>query len=511
MRMKSAHKDPAFGVATGIAVWMALSPAVVAQVDSLSPRLNIEEIAPPTVEAVGADLRLLGTASSPLGLVGDQMNVAIASSGASGFLVWQDNAIDGDQLGIGSRYINLQTGVASPQIVRVNQDAVSNQENPKVAVLSNGNAVVVWQSGKSGHQSIRARLLGRTGSVSGAEVTLATGSSTVGNANPAVVALSNGFAVAWEAASNDGLSRKVHLQKFSAAGAPVGEERILGTSARVDRAPSIAVHADGRIVVAWVAEMASADVVNLGGSLTRLEVNTDIFAAVVSAGGQVGSPIWISGGSAPCDAPALAALPNGSTLLGWSEYSIDTRNGWDIRTTVLSAGGYLPGSPVTLNTYRPFEQVGLRFAQSGSDILAVWSSRGADGSGLGASARSLDLSGTPLGDEFVANTAHPGDQFAPAVTSSPQGYRVVWSGLAGIATGVDIQAKDIRKLPISGRRAIKLYWNTVPGERQTLEFSTDLVNWNTQQAFPPAESNQQSITLDPGTVPNTYFRVKLTR
>jgi len=511
MRMKSAHKDPAFGFATGIAVWMALSPAVVAQVDALSPRLNIEEIAPTTVEPIGSDLRLLGTATSPIGLVGDQMNADIASSGVGGFLVWQDNSIDGQGLGIGGRFLNLQTGVASPQIIRINQDPLMDQENPKVATLSGGGAVVVWQSGKSGHQSIKARLLDRNGVPLGSEMAIALATESTSKANPVVVGLGNGFAVAWESAEADGVGRKVHFQRFNAAGGGAGPLRIIGTSARVDRAPVLVVHRDGRIVVAWVAEMASSDVLNLGGAATRLDVNADIFAQSIGVDGEVGPLIWVNGGAAPCNSPAVAALPGGSTLVGWSEFSIDGSSNWDIRSTVVSPSGNIGASSLVLNTYRPFEQVGVHFAVNGSDIMAVWSSRGADGSGLGASARALDANGTPRGDEFIVNTVRMSDQTAPSVTTTPQGFRVVWSGLGGISTGVDLKARDFQKVSAVGRRAIKLSWNSVPGSRYTLESSSDLLQWTTSQVVSSATSNQQSLTLDPGAVPNTYFRVKLDR
>jgi len=507
--MKSLQKASALGGAVGLALGAAWIPSGVAQdLDpSLAPRLVIEEVAPSAVEVVGNDVRLLGTTASPQGLVGDQINASLATSGYNGFLVWQDNAIDGNQSGIGSRFLNLQSGIASPQIIRVNQDIVGNQENPKAAVLANGNAIVVWQSGKHASQSIKARLLTRSGAVSGAEFTVAAATDSEGFANAVVASSGTGFVVAWESMSPDGLSRKVQVRRFDSAGAPQGELRLLGTSARIDRSPALTVHADGRIVVAWIAEMANGDVLNLGGASTRLEVNSDLFAAVIQPDGRIDSPVWINGSAAPCDAPAILALPGGGTLVGWSEYSLENRSEWDIRTAVLSPEGVLTSSPTTLNTYRPYEQTGLRFAISGTEALAVWSSRGADGSGLGASARSLNLAGLPLGDEFVVNGSRSNDQFSPTVASTPNGYRVVWSGLTSLSTGIDLQAKELRKQPASNRRLIKLYWNTVPGTAYRVESSTDLATWTEIQTFPSTGSSQLSMTLDPAAVPNTFFRV----
>jgi hypothetical protein len=495
-----------------LAACIALAPAAIAQgvADPLSPRLSIEEIAPPSVEVVGSDLRLLANSSSPVGLVGDQVFSSIASTGINGFVAWQDNAIDGNGLGIGARFLNLQTGISSPQIVRVNQDTLFNQEKPRVAALANGGAIVVWQSGKIGHQSIRARLLSRTGSVTGTELHIADADAASGFYNPVVAASGNGFAVAWEAAGPDGVSRKIHFQRFSANGAADGGVRILGTSGRVDRRPTLASHADGTVVVAWVAEMAQADVLGLGGVGTRSEVNSDIFAQIIQPGGQVGQLIWLNGASRPCDAPAIAALSSGRTLVGWSEFATDGTSGWDIRTAVLDAAGTLPASPSTLNTYRSFEQIGLTFAVNGNDTLAVWNSRGADGSGLGASARALDQFGSPRGDKFVANTQRTADQTDPAVAATPQGFRVIWSALGSLATGVDLKARDVKKLTGSSIRSIKLSWNSVPGEPYLLESSTNLETWTPLQSVSAASSSQQSTSLDAAS-PTTFYRVKLDR
>jgi hypothetical protein len=118
--------------------------------------------------------------------VGDQVNASVAANGSVAFVVWQDNAIDGDGLGIGSRVYNLQTGSASPQILRVNQQALFNQENPVVLSLADGSAVVAWQSGKPGKQSIHARRLSRTGLPQGDEWVVAVADSNGSHQSPAM-------------------------------------------------------------------------------------------------------------------------------------------------------------------------------------------------------------------------------------------------------------------------------------------------------------------------------------
>ena len=479
---------------------------------SLSPRLIIEEVAPLSVDVSGVDIRLLGSSSTPAALVGDQMNASLATSGSNGFLVWQDNAIDGDGLGIGTRFYNLQTGAANPKILQVNQDPLFDQENAKVAALANGMAIVVWQSGKSGNQSIKGRFLSRAGLPLADEFTLAHGTVDSSKARPSVAALlNNSFAVVWESTGPDGVSKKIHLQNFDASGKSSSSLRVLGTSGDVDRLPSLTAHSDGSVSVAWVAEMASRDVLNLGGESTRQEVNSDIFSQRVAADGKIGTLVWVNGAKSPCDAPSIAALADHSVLVGWSEYSLSSSSGWDIRTTVVDSAGVILRSSSALNTYRPFEQVGLSFAKGSGEIMAVWNSRGADGSGLSVVARAIDLKGQPVGDEFIVNTTRLNDQMVPAAAPSPHGYRVVWSGLGGMESGVDLAAKDLRTISTVGRRSIKLSWDSIVGSKYTVQTSTDLNQWQTWQVIPSALSRQQSMTFDPSSVPNTYFRVKLDR
>jgi hypothetical protein len=179
-------------------------------VASVPPRLTIQEVAPASVEVLGGEVRLMPTTASPVGLVGDQVNAVMATAASTAFVVWQDNAIDGEGLGIGARVLNLESGTASPQIHRVNQQSLFDQQNPSVATLSDGTAIVTWQSGKVGKQSIHARRLSRTGAPVGDEWVIAASDAESSHKSPVVIELpGRGFAVAWQAAGADGVSSKV--------------------------------------------------------------------------------------------------------------------------------------------------------------------------------------------------------------------------------------------------------------------------------------------------------------
>ena len=480
-------------------------------VQTASPRLTIREVAPASVELSGGEVRILPNASSAAGLVGDQVNAHAAVSGSTAFVVWQDNAVDGDGLGIGSRVLNLQTGSASPQIHRVNQQGLFNQENPTVLTLADGSAVVAWQSGKPGKQSIHARRLSRAGVPQGDEWVLSE--AALGSHEAPVLAElpGRGFAMAWQAIGSDGVSSKIHLQTFNASGSPSTARRIIGTSALVDRSPTLSVLPNGALAVAWVAEQASADVLSLGGQATRREANSDIFAQILQADGTSVSPIWVNGSPSPCDRPSMATLPSGKLLIGWSEYDLDAKSSWDIRATTVTASGIIQGSPVTLNDFRAYDQTALRITAGSEGALAVWSTRGADGSGLGVAAKAITASGLPAGDELVLNQTRKNDQFAPTAVATADGYRAIWSDFTGVSTGVDLSARDLKKTSVAARQKLNLSWETVVGAKYRLESSTDLVHWTAVQATQTATSTSQSASIDAGAAAQSYFRVQSDR
>jgi len=468
-----------------------LGTAVGQSVAAIPPRLTIQEVAPASVEVIGGESRLLPNSASPAGLVGDQVNAVMASFGSTAFVVWQDNAIDGDGLGIGSRVLDLDSGAASPQILRVNQQALFDQQNPSIATLSDGSAIVAWQSGKVGKQSIHARRLSRTGAPVGDEWVVASADADSSHKAPVVVSLpGRGFAMAWQVVGVDGVSSKVHIQSFNLAGRPDSVRRVVGTSALVDRSPALAVLSNGDLAVAWVAEHASADVLNLGGGATRREANADIFAQILQADGTAASPIWINGSASPCDRPSVASLPSGRWLVGWSEFDLEGSSSWDVRAATLSNSGVVLSSPVTLNDYRSFDQNGLRLTAGPEGALAVWCTRGADGSGLGIAARAITDSGMVAGDEVLLNQTRRNDQFAPAVAVTPSGYRAVWSDFVGVATGVDLSARDLQKVKSDARQKLKITWNTSAGAKYRLE---------------------TSASIDAGAASQSYFRVQSDR
>ena len=82
-------------------------------------------------------------------LPGDQVHSDVAVTTTNGLVVWQDNITDGDGWGVSAMRLN-GTLSGSGSSFRVNVQGAGDQENPRVAMLKGGGAVIVWQGGVPG-------------------------------------------------------------------------------------------------------------------------------------------------------------------------------------------------------------------------------------------------------------------------------------------------------------------------------------------------------------------------
>src|ERR1019366_1525633 len=143
-------------------------------------------------------------------LPGDQVMPSVSINSGGGYLVWQDNATDGDGWGISAQALNNSlSGVFSR--FRVNSTSQGDQENAQVALLNNGGAVFVWQGGRQGFQHIYARFLSTSNSWLGLDQMVNVSARTY-QANPAVAVLGNGNVVILYASFNPTTMQDVYGQ-----------------------------------------------------------------------------------------------------------------------------------------------------------------------------------------------------------------------------------------------------------------------------------------------------------
>ena len=362
-------------------------------------------------------------------LPGDQVFPKIALNGNGGYLVWQDNATDGDGLGVRAMMLNNYFSPVLQRVFRVNEEGAADQMKPAVALLPNHGAVVVWQGGLLGQQDIYARFVSSDGTFKTGDVRVNT--YTAGQQADAVVSvLADGnVVVVWSSHDQDGSLQGVYAQRFTADGTTLGGEfRVNQFVTYNQRSPAVAALDTGNFAVAWVSEQ------------QRFENSIDIFARLYDgAGNALGNEWVINTGTNLCANPVLSPESGGGFLVGWSERDLaDLSNGWDVRVRRFDPAGQPLASPMTVNQRLRGDQYAPQVASIGTAHLVSWTSMGQDTNREGVYGRFIQ-GGELGGEEFRVNTTVISSQMHQAVASDGErSFVVAWTSFIGSPSNFDL-------------------------------------------------------------------------
>jgi hypothetical protein len=363
---------------------------------------------------------------------GDQVAPKLALNANGGYLVWQDNATDGDGLGIRAMMLNNYFSPVLQRVFRVNQQGAADQMKPAVALLPGHSAVLVWQGGPQGKQDIFARFVAADGTFKTGDVRVNT--FTDGQqADAAVSVLPNGdVVVVWSSHDQDGSLQGVYAQRLTADGALVGGEfRVNQFSQWNQRSPAVTTLASGNFAVAWVSEQ------------QRFENSIDIFARLYDgAGNAIGNEWVVNTGTNICANPVLSAESGGGFLVAWSErYLADLSNGWDVRVRPFNAAGQPVAAPMTVNERLRGDQYAPQVASIGNAHMVAWTSMGQDTSREGVFGRFIQ-NGELDGSEFRVNTTVVSSQMHQAIASDGEkSFVVAWTSFIGSPSNFDLFAQ----------------------------------------------------------------------
>ena len=395
-------------------------------------------------------------------LPGDQVMPSVSINAAGGYVVWQDNATDGDGWGISGRALNSSlSGVQGA--FRVNGTSKGDQENARVALLNNGGAVFVWQGGRQGFQHIYARFLSNSNTWLGLDQMVNASGKTY-QANPAVTVLNNGNVVVVYASFNANTMQDVYGQIFSPTGQKIGGEFQLNQFTPYNqRSPSVAALNTGGFVAAWVSEQQGQNKVGhaLGGSNTVAQLaaalpGVDIYARLFDAAGSAAiAEFSVNSSSNTCANPVVATTLDGSVMFAWSgKDSQVLNNGWDVFArpfTFPSSLSYVPGAERRVNEQLYGDQFAPHISSSGTNFFIAWTSMGQDGSAAGVYGRNLNVDGSTLGEEFRVNSSVVGAQQEPAVAGDGAGrHLAVWTSPSFSSSRNDLFAQvyaDVNFVP----------------------------------------------------------------
>lgn len=387
-------------------------------------------------------------------LFGDQVFPDVAVNANGGFVVWQDNATDGDGWGVSARRVDgTLSGTLSP--FRVNAQGAADQQNARVALLKNGGAAFVWQGGQQGYQHIFARFLTPTNTfLTTTDLVVSVYSKTNSfQINPALAVLNNSnVVVVWSSFNQAGSNsvQDVYGKILSPTGGTVSNQFLINQFINYNqRTPAVAALKGGGFVVVWVSEQQRilAPVLGTNSNYTAateaIVPSVDIYARLYQASGApVGSEFLANTGNNPCANPSVAAGSDGGFMVAWSGRDMAVYgNGWDVYARPFSSTG-AGGAVLRLNSHVAGNQYAPRVSAIGLDYMAVWTSLQQDGSREGVYGHFVHNDGSPVGVEFRVNTTTVSQQMQPAVTSDGAGQFVaVWASYIAGGNSFDLFAQ----------------------------------------------------------------------
>lgn len=379
-------------------------------------------------------------------LAGDQVQSQLALGADGGFLVTQDNTIDGSGLGIRARKFFPDMSAAQ-NTFQVNAQSAGDQQNPRVALLKGGGAVFAWESSTPTGHRIYVRFIDGQDLLSGDDIEgsrFKVGSQT----DPSLAVLANGnVVVVWAEQDRDGSMDGIFGQIFTAAGGKTGNTfQINQKSLLSQRTPSVAALEDGKFVVAWISDEnrpsdkfgdtidTYARLFNADGTEAGAEFPANTWKSHIVVEDGVSREYEIH---EVCANPFVAAVPGGFRA-AWSERTAATAiDSWDVKSRTFDLSGKATSEEVVVNNTTQGDQFSPRIASFNGIQLVVWTSYGQDGSDEGIYARVIKADGTFDGSEFLVNTRTISKQISPTVTGAGSDrFVVAWSSFNKSTSGI---------------------------------------------------------------------------
>jgi ELWxxDGT repeat protein len=366
--------------------------------------------------------------------IGDQHQYKVTGLADGGFVIaWTD--VEGDA-GAGSfghaavkaRFFNADASPRGAEFV-VNTAADDQQFGAEVALLENGDVVIVWSDrsgtgGDASETSVKARLFDGDGAPLTGEILVNT-TTAEAQISPKVTALAGGgFAVSftdWSLGDgnyNADSLLDVRAQFFTSTGAKLGGEILVNTTtdARQDQS-SIVSLSNGNVLIVWQ-DTSADDSADLKGQLFS------------STGDRIGDEIGIATELVGLQGePRVGALSDGAFVVTWRDAGANSSQS-DIKAQTFSATGEKVGAEFTVNNETSLRQTepdilvlpGGRFVISWAtnDILG-------DGSLSSVKARLFAPDGDPIGSEFLVNSAVQGNQNQAVLAAVGEGkWAATW-------------------------------------------------------------------------------------
>ena len=319
----------------------------------------------------------------------DQTGPAVAMDAAGNFVVaWSGF----NQLGPGPEVFARRYstgGAALSGEFRVNTYTTSSQGSPSIAMDTDGDFVVAWDSygqetGQPG-TGIYAQRYNAAGVAQGGEMHVNTFTTSYQRTPDIATDAVGNFVVTWDSFDEDGSSIGVYARRYNAAGVALsGEFRVNVFTINEQYTPAIAADDAGNFVIAWTSRGQDGSID--GVFLRRFD------AAGNPLSGEQRANSFITGvqSNASIDADA-----DGDFVVTWNSQGQDG-NEYGVYAQQFSAAGAPQGGEVRVNTFTTGTQAGPEVAvDADGDVVAAWTSIPQDGSGAGIYAQRYRTAAAP--------------------------------------------------------------------------------------------------------------------
>ncbi len=310
---------------------------------------------------------------------GEQRFPSVAMDSNGDFVIaFESYGQDGAGYGVYARQFDA-AGLALAPAFLVNTTTANDQLRASVAVDATGDFVVAWQSyaQDGAGDGVYFQRYNSSGVAQGNE-TLANVTTTQFQNSPAVAMDSDGdFVIAWQSYTTDGNGYGVYARRFNAAGSPLATEfRANQNTAGQQQRPTVSVDPNGAFVIAWESDGQDGSAFGIYGRRYN--------AAGVAIANEFRLNTFTTGDQRT---PRLCVDADGDFVALWSSVGQEASD-FGIYGQRFTAAGAQDSPEFHVNTYTTGNQTSPAIGNgSNGDFISVWQSESQDGSTFGVYAQ----------------------------------------------------------------------------------------------------------------------------
>jgi hypothetical protein len=363
---------------------------------------------------------------------------AIATDPAGGFVVvWQSYSQDGSAYGVFAQRFD-SSGAPLDGELQVNTHFTGFQGAPDVAMLSQGDFVVVWESAlvDGPEFGVVGQRFDSSGTSLATEFLINTFTVSF-QLTPRVAADADGdFVVVWATLAP---TPDIRAQRFASTGARQGLELQINLYTNAShKHPALAMETDGDFVIAWTSQ--NQDGEGYGVFARRFD----------SAGNGVGGGEFQVNTYTPLfqSNPAVALDPDGDFVIAWRSLAQDGSDS-GVFARRFSASGTALAAEFQVNTHTVGQQrYPAATMETNGGFVVAWESANQDAlSGYGIFARRFDALGNALGVEFQVNASTENGERTVAIDTDAAGdFVFAWSAEHTSLTDSEVLAHRFSQL-----------------------------------------------------------------